>query len=126
MRSSVELREPFLDHRLFELALRQPVERKINGEQSKWMLRRLAGRVAPTQVTEAYKRPIQTPQREWLRGELAGWADDLIARALAEEGGSWFDRDCVRAEWHHYRCGAGDNSYFVWQWISAAALLMSS
>ena len=31
MRSSNELREPFLDHRLFELALGQPPERKIVG-----------------------------------------------------------------------------------------------
>ena len=28
MRSSIELREPFLDHRLFELALRQPANEK--------------------------------------------------------------------------------------------------
>src|SRR5205807_10021734 len=39
MRSSIELREPFLDHRLFELALRQPAERKLRNGTSKLMLR---------------------------------------------------------------------------------------
>ena len=42
MRASVELREPFLDHRLFELALRQPVERKIENGTRKKMLRNIA------------------------------------------------------------------------------------
>src|SRR5262245_32009706 len=41
MRSSTELREPFLDHRLFELALRQPPERKIRDGVGKWMLRQM-------------------------------------------------------------------------------------
>src|SRR5262249_37177679 len=40
MMSSTELREPFLDHRLVELAFRQPRERKILNGASKWMLRR--------------------------------------------------------------------------------------
>jgi asparagine synthase (glutamine-hydrolysing) len=35
MRSSTELREPFLDHRLFELALRQPPDRKIGADTGK-------------------------------------------------------------------------------------------
>src|ERR1700680_1753948 len=39
MRSSTELREPFLDHLLFELAVRQPRRRKIQGDTGKWMLR---------------------------------------------------------------------------------------
>src|ERR1019366_9048011 len=39
MRASVELREPFLDHRLFELALKQPRERKIENGTRKKMLR---------------------------------------------------------------------------------------
>ncbi|MGH9802135.1 MAG: asparagine synthase-related protein, partial [Blastocatellia bacterium] len=65
MRSSTELREPFLDHRLFELALRQPPERKLNGEQNKLMLRQIVREMLPVNVVEAPKRPVQTPQREW-------------------------------------------------------------
>ncbi|MBF0244780.1 MAG: asparagine synthase (glutamine-hydrolyzing), partial [Planctomycetes bacterium] len=67
MRSSTELREPFLDHRLFEIALRQPPERKIAGGIQKWLLRRIATRICPRGIVEAPKRPLQTPKREWLR-----------------------------------------------------------
>ncbi|HEX5715284.1 MAG TPA: asparagine synthase (glutamine-hydrolyzing) [Thermoanaerobaculia bacterium] len=119
MRSSTELREPFLDHRLVELALRQPPLRKIRDGQQKWMLRSLLGELLPKGVVEAPKRPLQTPQREWLRGPLRGWAAARIERAL---GSGWLDAEAVRCEWRAYCAGEGDNSFFVWQWISLGLL----
>ncbi len=82
MRASIELREPFLDHRLFELAFRQPVERKIENGTRKKLLRDVASHLVTASVVEAPKRPVQTPQREWLRGELRGWAGECIETAL--------------------------------------------
>jgi len=122
MRSSTELREPFLDHRLFELALRQPAARKIEGDRGKVLLRRIAAPLLPGRVVEAPKRPLQTPQREWLRGELAGWATECIEAALAARGGEWLDAGAVRSAWADYRQGASDNSFFVWQWIGLGLL----
>lgn len=118
MRSSTELREPFLDHRLFELALRQPSRRKIQGDTGKWMLRRMASQLAPGDLLESPKRPVQTPQREWLRGSLSGWAGERINAATAVAGGEWLDHKKVQREWTEFRRGHGDNSAFVWQWIN--------
>src|SRR6185436_21180220 len=50
MRSSTELREPFLDHRLFELAMRQPPDRKIGPDTGKLLLRQMVGRMLPDGV----------------------------------------------------------------------------
>lgn len=118
MRASTELREPFLDHRLFELALRQPMERKLGNGTGKWMLRRIAAGLLPEGVVEAPKRPLQTPQREWLRGPLRDWATAQIEAALGGWGANWLDADAVRAEWRHYLSGESDNSFYVWQWIN--------
>ena len=118
MRSSTELREPFLDHRLFELALRQPPRRKIQGDVGKWMLRRMAARLAPGELLESPKRPIQTPQREWLRGPLAAWVGQKINDASAVAGGDWIDYEQANKKWTEFRLGSGDNSFFVWQWIN--------
>ena len=123
MRCSVELREPFLDHRLFELALRQPAERKIANGTRKWMLRRIARKLLPNEIVEAPKRPLQTPQREWLRGPLMPWANDMIESALSRWSGSWLDEPMVRSEWQQYREGRSDNSFFVWQWISLGLMI---
>ena len=122
MRVSTELREPFLDHRLFELALRQPRERKINGNVVKWMERQVAKRLLPGDVVEAPKRPIQTPQREWLRGPLRSWAQECIEETLSYFSGNWMDGKAVRRELQTFLQGRSDNSFYVWQWISLALL----
>jgi asparagine synthase (glutamine-hydrolysing) len=122
MRCSTELREPFLDHRLVELALRQPVDRKIQGDTRKWMLRQIAQKLLPAGIVEAPKRPLQTPQREWLRGPLAVWAESCIENALGTFGGTWLKPERVRTQWRAYKAGQGDNSFYVWQWISLSLL----
>lgn len=118
MRASTELREPFLDHRLFELALRQPHSRKISDGIQKFLLRRIIKKIVPENVRTAPKRPLQTPQREWLRGELRDWADQMISGALKRFGGIWLDKTRVKDEWEKFCSGESDNSFYVWQWIS--------
>jgi asparagine synthase (glutamine-hydrolysing) len=126
MRSSTELREPFLDHRLFELSMRQPADRKIRGTTHKWLLRQIARQWLPEMVLEAPKRAVSTPQREWTRGPLRGWVEDRLLEAVAAVGGAWLDRVAVWRAWEAFRRGAVDNSFFVWQWISLALLLRRS
>ena len=118
MRSSTELREPFLDHRLFELALRQPIERKISNGIGKRMLRDIVSDLLPSNVSEAPKRPLQTPQREWLRGPLRQWTEDVVSTALSGPFGSWMDAKRVKSELNNFMIGGSDNSFYVWQWIS--------
>ena len=118
MAYSTELREPFLNHRLFELALSQPPERKRDAETGKRLLRQMTRQLLPDQLRQAPKRPVQTPQREWLRGPLRDWATEWIDSALSCYGGGWLDADSVRQQWSQYQQGESDNSFFVWQWIS--------
>lgn len=118
MRSSCELREPFLDHRLVELSLRQPASRKVSETQGKVFLRQMLADYLPGCVVEAPKRPLQTPQREWLRGPLANWATEMIELGLAGPGSDLLDANQVRKAWRRYLEGEGDNSFFVWQWVS--------
>lgn len=120
MMFSRELREPFLDHRIVELGLRQPANLKIRDGQGKWLPRRVVAELLPERVRFAPKRPVQTPQREWLRGPLKAWAEEQIEAALATYGDGWLDREAVRKVWADFCRGTGDNSFFVWQWISLA------
>jgi asparagine synthase (glutamine-hydrolysing) len=118
MRVAAELREPFLDHRLFELAFRQPPERKIKDGVHKKMLREIVKELVPASISEAPKRALQTPQREWLRGHLRDWADNLIVAGVKRVGSNWLDIKTVFEEWENYCTGKSDNSFYVWQWIS--------
>ena len=56
--------------------MRQPADRKIRDGVRKWTLRQIARQLVPADLVEAPKRPLQTPQREWLAGPLRGWVED--------------------------------------------------
>ena len=118
---SRELREPFLDHRIIELGLRQPDDRKIRNGQGKYLPRALAASLLPLGVREAPKRPVQTPQREWLRGPLQPWTREYVEAALAARP-DWFDADAVRSALTAYHAGESDNSFYIWQWLSAGMM----
>jgi asparagine synthase (glutamine-hydrolysing) len=126
MSASTELREPFLDHRLLELAFRQPPDRKIQGSTHKWLLRRIAQKLLPQGIVEAPKRPLQTPQREWLQGPLRDWANEQIDTALSKHGGSWLNSAAVRKAWQDYLTGPADNSFFIWQWLNIGLMTTRS
>jgi asparagine synthase (glutamine-hydrolysing) len=118
MMHSIELREPFLDHRLFELALRQPEVRKISNGVHKSLLRRIARGLVPAAIFEPAKRPLQTPQREWLRGPLKDWVTACIDTLITNHGDAWIDAKSVRQQWQKFLQGEGDNSFYIWQWVS--------
>lgn len=118
MRSGTELREPFLDHRLFELAMRQPSDRKIGGGVGKKMLRDMSQRLLPSSVSSAPKRPVQTPQREWLKGPLRDWTRDMVRSAFSGPCAAFLDRKRVLESLEDYFKAGADNSFYIWQWIS--------
>lgn len=123
MRASCELREPFLDHRLIELALRQPAHRKIEIRDDggspvrKAMVRDIARELLPSALVDAPKRPVQTPQREWLRGDLREWAQSQIA-AATRGFPDWLRQSVVEEEWQKFQHGRAENGFFVWQWLT--------
>ena len=115
MAYSVELREPFLDHNLFEYNFSLPVKYKIREGQKKWMLRRILREFIQGDISEAPKRPIQTPQREWLAHDLKDWTADYVALAIRKYdflNGKEIDRELDK-----FFKGESDNSFYIWQWI---------
>lgn len=66
MRHSLEVRSPFLDYRMVELALRLPSNFRVRGGENKYLLRKLALRHLPRSVSSAPKRGFGIPLREWL------------------------------------------------------------
>jgi asparagine synthase (glutamine-hydrolysing) len=121
MMHSRELRVPFLDHRLVEYSFKVAPSHLICNGQHKYLLRRMAKQFIPESVLTAPKRPLHTPQREWLANELSEFVGDLIhSRKFRELG--WFDLKEVDKEWGDFKSSKADNSFFVWQWISSALM----
>lgn len=118
MASGVELRQPFLDCQLVEFAFSLPPRLRIAQGYSKYILRRaMDGRLPKTVVWEP-KRPVVTPQREWVAGPLREWVEDTI-NSSSFAGRGLFDVKQVKAEFKRYLSGNMENSFAIWQWLNA-------
>lgn len=116
MMHSTELREPFLDYRMVEMGFSQNEQMKIQQDQGKWLLRQLVKHTLGD-IALAPKRPLQTPQREWIGGPLADFVEDRISKLKSS---AWFEKDILEKEWRTYKKGLNDNSFFIWQWINTS------
>ncbi|MDG1804978.1 asparagine synthase (glutamine-hydrolyzing) [Flavicella sp.] len=123
MASSTELREPFLDYRLVEFAFAQPLEYKIKDKIQKYVLRDIVSEFLSDNISYAPKRPLQTPQREWLGEDLTGFVSSEIQKIETSEYASWFDLEELKLEWEKYIKGNKESSFHIWQWISVSMLL---
>jgi asparagine synthase (glutamine-hydrolysing) len=79
MAHSLELRVPFLDHRVVEAGLALPDREKVDGVRTKTALRRLVAERLPPEIARRPKQGFDVPLDRWLRGELREVAGDALA-----------------------------------------------
>ena len=85
MANSLELRVPFLDKVVFEVAQTLPVELRVANGTTKYALRRAMEQIVPAHVLNRRKLGFPVPIRHWLAGdELRGWAEDVIRQSQTE------------------------------------------
>ena len=123
MAYSTELREPFLDYRMVEFAFAQPRKYKISNGVQKFLIRKILKEIAPKDLSYAPKRPLQTPQREWLGNELKDFTEENLEKLRYSKSSHWFNFEEMQKEWKNYQNGDNQSSFHIWQWINAALLL---
>ncbi|HYE63970.1 MAG TPA: asparagine synthase (glutamine-hydrolyzing) [Pyrinomonadaceae bacterium] len=79
MAATLEVRVPFLNHELVELAACMPPELKLRGLKRKYILKRAAERLLPRDVVWRKKAGFGAPIRSWLRGPLRPLVEDLLS-----------------------------------------------
>ncbi|MGQ0839396.1 asparagine synthase (glutamine-hydrolyzing) [Actinokineospora sp.] len=78
MAASLELRPPFLDHRLVELAFSLPSSVKVRKGVTKWVVKEVARRHLPDDVVDRAKSGFKVPLDAWFRDGLRDMANDLL------------------------------------------------
>jgi asparagine synthase (glutamine-hydrolysing) len=87
MAHSLEVRVPLLDHKLVEFAATIPPELSLNGGSGKHLFKEAMRTILPDEVIERPKRGFAVPLNQWFRGELEGFARDLLlSRRCSERG----------------------------------------
>lgn len=113
MSYGLESREPLLDHRVIEMALRMPNTLKIRAGEPKWALRRILQSYMPSILFERTKMGFGVPIDAWLRGPLKGWAEDLICSEHNRQH-KLLDFDLIQNHWQAHLDGAANNGSLLW------------
>jgi asparagine synthase (glutamine-hydrolysing) len=122
MATSLETRVPFLDRRVFDLAWSLPLDTKLRGGVTKWILRQVLYRHVPPALVDRPKMGFGLPIGSWLRGPLRPWAEELLdQRRLRLQG--LLDPAPVRAAWRQHLSGRRDLGYELWDVLALQAWL---
>jgi asparagine synthase (glutamine-hydrolysing) len=108
MATGLEGREPFLDHRLVEFALRLPIGLRRGPLGPKHLLRKVLYRHVPASLLERPKQGFAVPLANWLRHELAHLVPLYLEPRRIREAGL-FDPDMVQRAVRNFREGGPGN-----------------
>jgi asparagine synthase (glutamine-hydrolysing) len=115
MANSLELRVPFLDPEVFEVAATIPLAEKITGTNgsgtTKYALRKALESIVPAHVLHRRKLGFPVPIRLWLRDEMYDWAAGIIRDSQTDH---LLDLDAVRRMLDEHRSGPFDHSRRIW------------
>ena len=113
MAVSLEVRVPFLDHRIVEFIWNQAPDVKIVKNVSKWLLREVLYKYVPKKLIDRPKMGFGVPIDHWLRGPLREWAEDLISEERLKREG-YLKPELVRARWEEHLSGNLSWHYHLW------------
>ncbi len=86
MAHAVEVRPPFLDHRIAEFAASLPSSLKIRGSRQKVVLKELMKDKLPVSTLRRKKLGLDIPAHDWFRGHLRSLLEDTLAEGTFEYG----------------------------------------
>jgi asparagine synthase (glutamine-hydrolysing) len=116
MATSIELRVPFLDHRVVECAATIPSRYKIRGRDTKHVLKKALEGKLPSEILQRRKLGFPTPIERMFRSELAGYAQELLLSPKALQRG-YFDSRSVERLLADHRNGRASNHREIWQLV---------
>jgi asparagine synthase (glutamine-hydrolysing) len=113
MAVSLETRVPMLDLDVVNFAWSLPLEKKVRGDDGKWLLRQVLYRHVPKELIERPKMGFGFPLDEWLRGPLREWAETLLSEdRMGREG--FFHAKPIRDMWAEHLSGKWNRQHQLW------------
>jgi asparagine synthase (glutamine-hydrolysing) len=113
MAHALELRVPFLDHKLVEFTASLPPQFKLRGRRSKLLLREAMRGVLPEPILSRSKKGFPVPTEQWLRGPLKGYVRETL---LASDSASrqCFDPEAMETLLQEHENGWANRHQEIW------------
>ena len=112
MANSLELRVPFLDKKVMELAATLPLECRVNTKTTKLALRKAAEKTLPTVTAQKDKLGFPVPIREWLRQDE--YYNTVKEQFTSETAERYFNTEALIALLDYHKSGKKDLSRKIW------------
>jgi asparagine synthase (glutamine-hydrolysing) len=117
MAASLELRPPFLDHRVVELAFGLPSSVKVRWGVTKWVVKEVARQYLPDEVVDREKLGFRVPLDAWFRNGLRDMAHDLLT-GPGSFVGERLDRSAVCGLLTKHETGDRNEEARIWTLLS--------
>jgi asparagine synthase (glutamine-hydrolysing) len=113
MAYSLEARSPLLDREVMEFAASLPPGEKARLGRKKLILRNAYRGRLPDSILDAPKRGFGVPLGRWFRGDLAGYAREILLDPMTL-GRGYLNEGAVRSILDAHAAGQGDRSAQLW------------
>jgi asparagine synthase (glutamine-hydrolysing) len=92
MAHSIEARPPLLDHHIVEFAAKVPTRLRLRGGTTKYLFKQAMRGILPDEIIDRPKDGLAAPLDSWFRGELSGFARDLLLSDRCRRRGLFNER----------------------------------
>ncbi|MBT4364756.1 MAG: asparagine synthase, partial [Desulfobacteraceae bacterium] len=116
MKNSLEVRVPFLDHRVVELAFNMPGNLKLYKGQTKYILKETFKDMLPEVVFKRPKAGFEIPISMWLKKDLKFLMDQYLSEKRIKSQGI-FDYDVIKELMVKHLTNRTDTSWMLWNLI---------
>jgi asparagine synthase (glutamine-hydrolysing) len=117
MAHSLEVRVPFLDNELVDIARRIPSHLKHGNEGGKRILRRAMAGLLPPEIVQKRKQGFSPPDESWYRGPTMDQIRDLLLDDRTLERG-WFRPEAIRRVLDAHLEGRQNYRLLIWSLLS--------
>lgn len=113
MANGLEVRAPFLDHRLLEWGVNLPADAKIAKGEKKAILKQAMDPFVPADLLYRPKQGFSVPIGPWFRGPLREKVREELTGSLLGDSG-FVDSQSVEMMLNQHQGGYRDNSRILW------------
>ena len=113
MQNSLEVRAPFLDHRIVEFSSQLPERYKLKGFSKKHILKQLAFKHLPKEIITRPKKGFGIPITQWLKEDLKAPMLDLLSKESLDKQGIFSHSD-IKVLIDQHLDGKANNRKLLW------------
>lgn len=123
MAAGVEVRVPFLDKELVEFSTKVPISLKIKGNETKYILKKVAEKYLPKEIIYRSKTGFGAPVRKWIINDMDSIINSYLSKDIIEKR-AIFNYEKVKELLETNKRGEIDASYTIWALLAIESWML--